>query len=61
LSSSPTVILIRPCRSDDVDSHISHLSADISSALFELENHYYQSKWRVSPDAAAAADTPALP
>ncbi|TMW57176.1 hypothetical protein Poli38472_003101 [Pythium oligandrum] len=37
-------------RCDDVDSHMAHLSADLSSALFELENHYYQSKWRLSPD-----------
>lgn len=36
-------------RCDDVDAQISHLSSDISSALFELENHFYQSKWRVSP------------
>ncbi|RLN73137.1 hypothetical protein BBJ28_00002799 [Nothophytophthora sp. Chile5] len=36
-------------RCDDVDAHISHLSSDISSALFELENHYYQSKWRLPP------------
>ncbi|EGZ21435.1 hypothetical protein PHYSODRAFT_497146 [Phytophthora sojae] len=36
-------------RCDDVDAQISHLSADISSALFELEHHYYQSKWRLSP------------
>ncbi|KAL4086985.1 hypothetical protein PRIC1_014043 [Phytophthora ramorum] len=36
-------------RCDDVDAQISHLSSDISSALFELESHYYQSKWRLSP------------
>ncbi|CEG49707.1 mediator of rna polymerase ii transcription subunit 22 isoform 2 [Plasmopara halstedii] len=36
-------------RCDDVDAQISHLSSDISSALFELENHFYQSKWRISP------------
>ncbi|DAZ97677.1 TPA: hypothetical protein N0F65_009678 [Lagenidium giganteum] len=36
-------------RCDDVDAHVAHLSSDISSALFELENHYYQSKWRLPP------------
>ncbi|KAG7384794.1 Mediator of RNA polymerase II transcription subunit 22 [Phytophthora boehmeriae] len=36
-------------RCDDVDAHISHLSSDIASALFELESHYYQSKWRLPP------------
>ncbi|TYZ64511.1 hypothetical protein PybrP1_010693 [[Pythium] brassicae (nom. inval.)] len=40
-------------RCDDVDAHISHLSSDVSSALFELENHYYQSKWRLNPDEAS--------
>lgn len=41
---------------DDVDGNISHLSSDISSALFELESHYYQSKWRLPPPDAAASD-----
>ncbi|KAI9905591.1 hypothetical protein PsorP6_014220 [Peronosclerospora sorghi] len=36
-------------RCDDVDAQISHLSSDISSALFELESHFYQSKWRMPP------------
>ncbi|RMX65624.1 hypothetical protein DD238_003445 [Peronospora effusa] len=42
-------VLIKLDRCDDVDAQISHLSSDISSALFELENHFYQSKWRLSP------------
>uniref|UniRef100_K3WL99 Mediator of RNA polymerase II transcription subunit 22 n=1 Tax=Globisporangium ultimum (strain ATCC 200006 / CBS 805.95 / DAOM BR144) TaxID=431595 RepID=K3WL99_GLOUD len=46
---STTEDLFKRC--DDVDAHISHLNSDISSALFELENHYYQSKWRLNPDA----------
>ncbi|KAH9101419.1 hypothetical protein AeMF1_021851 [Aphanomyces euteiches] len=35
---------------DDVDNSIDHLCSDVASALFELENHYYQSKWRVQQD-----------
>ncbi|KAJ0407714.1 hypothetical protein P43SY_009051 [Pythium insidiosum] len=44
-------------RCDDVDAHLAHLSSDIASALFELENHYYQSKWRCPPDGEPAADS----
>uniref|UniRef100_M4BLY4 Mediator of RNA polymerase II transcription subunit 22 n=1 Tax=Hyaloperonospora arabidopsidis (strain Emoy2) TaxID=559515 RepID=M4BLY4_HYAAE len=43
-------------RCDDVDAHISHLSSDISSALFELENHFYQSKWRLPPTLDSNGD-----
>ncbi|OQR98195.1 hypothetical protein ACHHYP_09050 [Achlya hypogyna] len=35
---------------DDVDISIVHLSTDVASALFELEGHYYQSRWRTAPD-----------
>lgn len=38
-----------------METQIAHLSSDLSSALFELENHYYQSKWRLPPDANSAA------
>ncbi|OQR86541.1 hypothetical protein THRCLA_10534 [Thraustotheca clavata] len=31
---------------DDVDISLGHLATDIASALFELEGHYYQSRWR---------------
>lgn len=41
-------------RCDDVDANIAHLSSDISSALFELESHYYQSKWRLPPADASS-------
>ncbi|KAF0690529.1 Aste57867_18078 [Aphanomyces stellatus] len=34
---------------DDVDNSIEHLCSDVASALYELENHYYQSKWRLAP------------
>jgi mediator of RNA polymerase II transcription subunit 22 len=43
-------------RCDDVDANVAHLSSDISSALFELESHYYQSKWRLPPVDAAEPD-----
>ncbi|RLN70158.1 hypothetical protein BBJ28_00000277 [Nothophytophthora sp. Chile5] len=37
--------------SQNVDTTTEDLfkRSDISSALFELENHYYQSKWRLPP------------
>ncbi len=35
---------------DDAENSISHLSSDVATALFELESHYYQSKWRSTDD-----------
>nr|CCA20836.1 conserved hypothetical protein [Albugo laibachii Nc14] len=36
-------------RRDEVNTQIRHLKSDVSSALFELESHYYQSEWRTLP------------